>query len=393
MKKQHKVLKAVLVTAFLLLIGFGIFVGVGISMMDIEVSTEFTYKAPDLPDLKLDFELGYGQWAAAINGSVVMKSADELAPQPTASTAKMILALAVVDKKPLSEEDPGEGITITEEMYNKYVWYVANNGSNTAVTVGERISEYDALCSVLLASSNNMADSLAIWAFGSLDGYKTYATEMLQKLGVTNTKIGVDASGYDPSTTSTAEDLAKIATALMNQPVLAEIVGRSEAVVPVAGNIKNTNHLVGTDGIIGVKTGYIGDASGYCLVSAYKESSETITVALLGAPTREASFDDTQRIVEELQKIIVTRNLVAKEQEVGHFATWWAGNIPIKATEDLNGVFANRAEIELVMTKNTGKMTFASSEINYEVSVEAEEFPREPTFWQKFLHVFGWQAQ
>jgi D-alanyl-D-alanine carboxypeptidase (penicillin-binding protein 5/6) len=390
MKKGVKVFLGII---GFLLVGFGIFVGVGISMMDIEVSTEFTYKAPDLPDLKLDFELGYGQWAAAINGSVVMKSADELAPQPTASTAKMILALAVVDKKPLSEEDPGEGITITEEMYNKYVWYVANNGSSTAVTVGERISEYDALCSVLLASSNNMADSLAIWAFGSLDGYKTYATEMLQKLGVTNTKIGVDASGYDPSTTSTAEDLAKIATALMNQPVLAEIVGRSEAVVPVAGNIKNTNQLVGTDGIIGVKTGYIGDASGYCLVSAYKESSETITVALLGAPTREASFDDTQRIVEELQKIIVTRNLVAKEQEVGHFATWWAGNIPIKATEDLNGVFANRAEIELVMTKNTGKMTFASSEINYEVSVEAEEFPREPTFWQKFLHVFGWQAQ
>ena len=35
----------------------------------------------------------------------------------------------------------------------------------------------------------------------------------------------------------------------------------------------------------------------------------------------------------------------------------------------------------------------ALSEINYEVEVEAEEFPREPTFWQKFLHVFGWQAQ
>ena len=390
---MKKIIKIFLGIFGLFLVGFGIFVGVAMSMMEAEVLTEFTYKAPELPEMEIVDKPSYGQWAVAVNGSVVLKSEEDLKPQPTASTAKMILALAVIEKKPFELNEPGEGITITEEMYNRYVWYVANNGSNTAVTVGERISEYDALASALLASSNNMADSLAIWAFGSLDEYKNYATEKLAELGATNTKIGVDASGYDPSTTSTAEDLAKIATAVLNQPVLAEIVGRTEAVVPVVGNIKNTNKLLGTDGIIGVKTGYIGAASGYCLVSGYKEGLENVTVALLGAPTREASFDDTQKIVEQLQNLIKNKKLVEKDQEVGHFATWWAGNIPIKATEDLDGILISPAEIELGMSKNTGKLSFSNSEINYEVEVEAEEFPREPTFWQKFLHVFGWQAQ
>jgi len=297
-----------------------------------------------------------------------------------------------MEKKPFDVDDPGEGITITQEMYDKYTWYVAHNGSTTAVTVGERISEYDALASALLASSNNMADALAVWAFGNMESYKLYATEMLEKLGVTNTKIGIDASGYDSSTVSTAEDLAKIGAALLNQPVLAGIVKRAEAVVPVVGNIKNTNHLIGVDGIIGVKTGYIGDASGYCLVSGYKEGNDNITVALLGAPTREASFDDTQKIVEELQNFIKTKKLVEKDEEVGHYATWWAGNVPIKATEELDGILISQVEPELVMAKLNGKLDFKNAEIEYSVPVEVEEFPREPTFWQKFLHAFGWQA-
>ena len=392
MKKKHKVLKAVFITAFLLLLGFGGFVGIRIATMDAEVTTEFTYKTPELPTVEIVSKPNYGQWAVAVNGSVILKSEEKLPQQPTASTAKMILALAIMEQKPFDKDEPGEGFAITQEMYDRYTWYKSHNGSTTTVALGGRISEYDALASTLLASSNNMADSLAIWAFGNLGDYKLYAMEMLKKLGITDTKIGIDASGYDESTVSTAEDLVKIANELLKQPVLAEIVARPEAVVPVEGSIKNTNQLLGVDGIIGVKTGYIGNASGYCLVSGYKEGNENVTVALLGAPTREASFDDSQKIVEDLQNFIKTKKLVEKDEEVGHYATWWAGNIPIKATEELDGILISHVEPELVMAKLNGKLDFKNSEIEYSVPVEVEEFPREPTFWQKFLHVFGWQA-
>lgn len=387
MKKTKKIILIVALVTVLFLIGIGIKMG----SLDAKINLVTTYKISDVQDSKIDFSSGYGQWAVALNGFSISKSADNLEPRPTASTAKMILALAVIEKKPFELGSVGETITINQEMFDKYAWYLAHNGSNTKVSIGEEISEYDALASALLASSNNMADSLAIWAFGSLDEYRNYATEMLARIGATNTIIGKDASGYDESTISTAEDLAKIGNAVLKQPVLSEIVGRAEMNVPVAGLIKNTNKLLGTDRIIGVKTGYIGDASGYCLVSGYKEGLENVTVAVLGAPTRQKSFDDSLFIVKAAQEKITTRELIKENQEIGYFESWWLGKIPIVALEKVDGVIVSEPEIYLEMDDFDGTLKIMTNETEYNVKVKSEEFEKEPDFWQRFRGVFGWR--
>ena len=378
------------IIALFILLTFVVFIGVRMGALDTKINLVTTYKISDMEPPAIDFSSGYGQWAVAVNGAVVSKSAESLEARPTASTAKMILALAVMEKKPFEVGSVGETITINQEMYDKYAWYIAHNGSNTRVSVGEEISEYDALASALLASSNNMADSLAIWAFGSLDEYKNYATEMLGKIGALNTTIGVDASGYDESTVSSAEDLARIGDAVLKQPVLAEIVGRTEMNVPVAGLIKNTNVLLGTDRIIGVKTGYIGDASGYCLVSGYKEGLENVTVAVLGAPTRQKSFDDSLTIVKQTQEKITTRELVTENQEVGYFESWWLGKIPITTLEKVDGVIVSQPEKYLEMEDFDGTLKIMTNETEYNVKVKSEEYKKEPSFWERFLGVFGW---
>lgn len=362
-------------------------------MLDTKIDLVTTYKISDIQSPEIDFVSGYGQWAVAINGATVLNSADNLEIRPTASTAKMILALAVMEKKPFELGESGEMITIDTEMYNKYLWYASHNGSNTQVVLGEEISEYDALASALLASSNNMADSLAIWAFGSVDEYRSYATEMLLRIGANNTTIGKDASGYDESTVSTAENLAKIGDAVLKQPVLAEIVGRTEISIPVAGVIKNTNKLLGTNGIIGVKTGYIGAASGYCLVSGYKEGLENITVALLGAPTRQKSFDDSLTIVNEMQEKVKSREIVTENEEVGYFESWWLGKIPITTLDKVDGVVVSEPEINLKMNDFDGELEINVRETNYKVNVKSEKYEKEPNFWQRFLGVFGWRQE
>ncbi|MBR3269821.1 D-alanyl-D-alanine carboxypeptidase [Candidatus Saccharibacteria bacterium] len=387
MKKTKIIILAVVTAIFV----FVIFVGVRMANLDIKIDLVTTYEISEVEKPAIDFATGYGEWTVALNGSVVSKSAETLEIRPTASTAKMILALAVMEKKPFELGSVGETITINQEMYQKYTWYILNNGSNTRVRVGEEISEYDALASALLASSNNMADSLAIWAFGSLDEYKNYATEMLSRIGALNTKLGVDASGYDESTVSTAEDLAKIGDAILKQPVLAEIVGRAEMNVPVAGLIKNTNKLLGTDRIVGIKTGYIGDPSGYCLVSGYKEGSENVTVALLGAPTRQKSFDDSLVIIKQAQEKIKTRELVTENQEVGYFESWWLGKIPITALDKIDGVIVSDPEIYLEMEDFDGNLKIVTKETEYNAKVKSEEFKKEPSLWERFLGVFGWR--
>ena len=388
--KRNKIILIVSLSLFLMFLAF---VGVRMGTLDTEISLVTTYKISEVEKPVIDFSTGYGQWAVAVNGSTVSRSADSLEARPTASTAKMILALAVMEKKPFEIGSKGETITINQEMYDKYAWYISHNGANTKVAVLEEISEYDALASALLASSNNMADSLAIWAFGSLDEYKNYASEMLERIGASNTKLGVDASGYDESTVSSAEDLARIGDAVLKQPVLAEIVAKTELEVPVAGLIKNTNAILGTDRIIGVKTGYIGDISGYCLVSGYKEGLENVTVALMGAPTRQKSFDDSLAIVKQAQEKITTRELVAVNQEVGYFESWWLGKIPIKALDKVDGVVVSDPEIKLEMDDFDGELEISTPETNYKVKVESEEYEKAPDFWQRFLGIFGWQQK
>ena len=50
--------------------------------------------------------------------------------------------------------------------------------------------------------------------------------------------------------------------AAMQVPALAAIAGMPTAVVPVAGVIRNTNTLLGQDGIVGLKTGSTQAAGG-----------------------------------------------------------------------------------------------------------------------------------
>ena len=243
----------------------------------------------------------------------------------------------------------------------------------------------------MVVSSNNMADGLAIWAFGSLEAYSEYANEMVKRLGATNTNIGVDASGFDMSTTSTASDLALIGEAVLRNPVLNEIVNLKEIDIPVAGHLVNTNKILGKNGLLGIKTGYIGDESGYCLVSGYKEGEELVTIAMLGAPERQNSFDDTEAIIVKAKEAIKTRELVSEDQQVGHYSSWWIGEAAVTADNSVSGVAVS--EITADLDVDSRELKLNTKETNYSTSVSVAEFAEKPTLKQRFLHVFGWSAE
>jgi D-alanyl-D-alanine carboxypeptidase (penicillin-binding protein 5/6) len=96
-----------------------------------------------------------------------------------------------------------------------------------------------------------------------------------------------DPSGLDPSTTSTAADQVRLGMAAMQVPALAAITAESTAVVPVAGVIRNTNALLGQDGIVGLKTGSTQAAGGCLLVAAWQQvdgHNVLIVAATFGQP-------------------------------------------------------------------------------------------------------------
>jgi D-alanyl-D-alanine carboxypeptidase (penicillin-binding protein 5/6) len=130
-----------------------------------------------------------------------------------------------------------------------------------AVAAGEAISERHALEVLLLPSADNMAWRLARWDAGSQAAFAARMNAAARRLGMTGTSY-TDPSGLNPSTASTAADQVRLGMAAMQVPALAAIVDMPTAVVPVAGTIRNTNTLLGQDGIAGLKTGSTRAAGG-----------------------------------------------------------------------------------------------------------------------------------
>ena len=395
-RKLSKRNKIILFTTLGVLVSFFTWLGFAVALADTTLELSSDYKLPEFVKIEGLPDYSYGDNAVAIDGDVVggkNYGSDVVAVRPTASTAKMILALAVMREKPFNVGETGEEIIIDNEMYKTYLYYVTHNGSNVRVTIGESLSEYDALAGVMLASANNIADNLAVWAFGSMDAYREYASEMLNEWGINNTTIGIDACGFDASTTSTAEDLARIGAKVMEEPVLAEIVGLKSYNVPVAGLIDNTNKLLGQNNIAGIKTGFIGDASGYCLVTGYKEGDRVITAALLGAPTRDVSFTDSFSLVNKMQELVKFSPVIKAGNIVGHYDSWWTGRVNIFADEDLDlvGWDGVKSSTDLVMDRSTGELKISVGDKDYTVKVTAEEFNKSPSFGERLSHAFGWK--
>ena len=390
-RRKRRILIISTATVGVIIVGFVTWLTISLINQKAELEVVSKYQLPEFASAEGKFSVSEGDYAVAVDGETI--SSNELTVRPTASTAKMILGLAVMQAKPFEKGTAGETITITENDYARYVWYLNNDGSNVAVTVGEEISEYDALMAVFLASANNLADTLAEWAFGSLDNYREYATKMLNDWGLNNTTVGADASGFDPSFTSTASDLARIGTKVLENPVLAEIVGTKSYNMPVAGLIENSNKLLGVSGITGIKTGFIGDASGYCLVTGYLTGEHIITTTLLGAPNREASFNESLSLVNTAQDLLKEQNLVRAGDVVGYYNSWWTGEVAIKADQDLAGIGWAEAQTntELEMNDQTGVLKITIGEQNYTVSVTADEYTVSPSFGDRLGHLFGWQ--
>jgi D-alanyl-D-alanine carboxypeptidase (penicillin-binding protein 5/6) len=165
-------------------------------------------------------------------------------------------------------------------------YYYSRDGSVAQVSAGEQLSEFQALQAMLLPSANNIADSMARWAFGSVDAYVAYANTMVKNMGLSQTTVG-GASGFADNTTSTATDLVKLGIAALNNPAIAQVVNQVSAQIPVAGTVNNVNWLLGQDGVVGIKTGNTDKAGGCYLFAAKRSLSGhefTIVGAILALP-------------------------------------------------------------------------------------------------------------
>jgi D-alanyl-D-alanine carboxypeptidase (penicillin-binding protein 5/6) len=302
---------------------------------------------PPVQSVNLAWPAG-GQAALGAEGYGLLASHNGQQPAPIGSTAKIITALAILEQKPILAGGQGPTLTLTQSDVDLFNSYYSQNGSVTNVAAGEQITEYQALESLLIPSSNNMADTLAAWAFGSKNAYLRYANQMVKNIGLQHTTVG-DTNGFSDTTTSTADDLVKLGLVAIKNPVFADVVGKTIAQIPVEGTIKNTNFLLGSSGIIGIKTGHTDQAGGNYVFAA-KQTIQGHQITLVGAILNQPSINDA---IQSSPKLIDSANrgfkpfTVKKDQIFGLYKSPWGATAPFKSAKELSMLVWKGSNVQL----------------------------------------------
>ena len=338
----------------------------------------------------------------SLDEGVVLASTPTETPKPTASIAKIITALAVVNKKPLSLNGQGPLITLNQNDVDSYLYYVNIGGSAVPVTGDTQLSQMQALEAMLLPSANNISDSLAVWAFGSKEAYVTYANLMIKSWGLRSTVVA-DASGLSPLTVSTPSDLVKIGQRFLRNPVLKSVVSKPSAVLPNTGTIYNTNILLGTDGITGIKTGHTDDAGAGLLFSADYQIDPNHTTTIIGAvqtiPTVDESFAATQVLLASAKKGFGRIVVVKAGDTVGTYESAWRSKSAIVARkdivhygwiyQDIKPIFAVDKTFKQVSKQgNTGTMNVTISGKIYSTQLQSAQDIKGPSYWWRLSNIF-----
>ncbi len=259
---------------------------------------------------------------------------------PIGSVAKVMTAYLVLTHHPLTADQDGPTITITDADVADYHSRMATQQSQVAVASGEQLTERDALEALLLPSANNIAAVLARWDAGSQDAFITAMNATATTLHLTGTHY-TDPSGFDPATVSTAADQVTLAEHAMTLPAFAAIVAMDTATIPVAGTVHNYNPLLGSHGVIGIKTGSTDEAGGNIVFAARSTvAGHPITVygAVLGQPGdgTDEQLNNTAGVITGLLDTIPTLvravTVVPAGTGLGTLRTAWRQTIPVRTT-------------------------------------------------------------
>ncbi|MFB6785311.1 D-alanyl-D-alanine carboxypeptidase family protein [Streptomyces olivaceus] len=180
-------------------------------------------------------------------------------PVPIASVAKVMTAYVILRDHPLHGDESGPLVPVDQQAVNESF---SGTESTVEVRPGQRLTQRRLLELTLIPSGNNIARLLARWDAGSQQAFVARMNSAAADLGMHKTTY-TGASGIEPTTLSTAADQLKLARKVMRDDVFRSIVARPDTTAPaVSGPLPNTNDLLDTRGVVGIKTGSSTPAGG-----------------------------------------------------------------------------------------------------------------------------------
>ncbi len=229
-----------------------------------------------LPGSPLPWPKGVSSAVAVPSISVAAGSPRE-PMRPIASLTKMMSTWVILGHLPLSPGQTGPCLTVDAADVARYNYDVDTGQSSAKVAVGERLCENTLLTGMLVHSAGNFVYLFLHILKLSVKQFVAQMNVDAKALGLTHTHY-VEPTGISPGDRSTAYDQARLAADLMtSQAIVRSIVIKPVVVLPVAGALISYNPFVGTDGIVGVKSGYTVPAGG-CEALALRFRLDGLTV-------------------------------------------------------------------------------------------------------------------
>jgi len=282
------------------------------------------------------------------------------------SITKLITALVILDAKPLADaEDPGPTITFDKADHDLYDAYYVRGATIAAMPTGSSLSQRDALATMLIPSASNYADAVSTWAFGSPGAFASAARRWLAANGLSGTTI-VEPTGIDPRNTSTPSDLIAIGKLAAAHPTIAQIAGTRSLSLPGPGDLSNTNDLLGTAGVTGLKTGNLGEGTYNLLFTASVDVGTAaplaVTGVVLGGQSRQSVNTAVLDLLASLDAGFHRVPLASAGQEVGSFVTSWGSSAQMVIGEQASIFTWSDTPITVTM-ETTTPTTYADGEV------------------------------
>ncbi|MES2742216.1 MAG: D-alanyl-D-alanine endopeptidase [Pseudomonadota bacterium] len=213
---------------------------------------------------------------------------------PIASITKLMTGLVVVE----SNLDMEEVLTVTDEDVDREKF------SSSRLKVGSQLTRRNMLHIALMSSENRAASALGRNYPGGLPAFVEAMNNKARALGMSDTRY-VDSNGLSKMNVASARDLAKLAVAAYQEPLLREFSTDPKAIVEASGHpmqYGNTNHLVANpDWQIGLqKTGFINEA-GRCLLMQAVIEGRAVIMVFLDSKGKQSRTADAGRMRKWLE--------------------------------------------------------------------------------------------
>ena len=158
----------------------------------------------------------------------------------------------------------------------------------------------------------------------------------------------------------------------MRNPVFAGIVGTPSVDLPGAGTVVNTNGMLADAGVVGVKTGTLGDS--WNLLTAKDITVDDVTVhlyaAVLTQPGDEERLAETRSLFAQVETALAEQApALAKGTVVGTVTTRWGTSTDVVTDADADIVLWNGATAQASSAFALGENREAGDEIGTTTSV------------------------